>query len=325
MTTPTTLPLPQRVLPGDTSPTASCAEEQADSAAALAPRRAANTTREQTRAQRRAAVRVDGISFHRSGRLVIDGVDCLVRAGTIGAIIGPNGAGKSTLLHLIAGILSADSGSASLAGDDIAALPRRMRARRIALAAQQVEADVDLTVRDVVLLARIPHLPRLGAPGAHDHAVVTASLRRVGADQFTERRFTELSGGERQRVLLARALAQEPTLLLLDEPTNHLDIRAQLETLTVLRSLAHDGLTIVAALHDLNLATVFSDTVIVMDKGRVVAAGPPSSVLTSDLIAQVYGVESKVLPTSDGQKVIRFLPPPATDIGTARRADGGGG
>ncbi|MEO7124619.1 MAG: ABC transporter ATP-binding protein [Nakamurella sp.] len=254
------------------------------------------------------ALRVDELTFRRSGRLIVDDVDCTVAAGAIGAVVGPNGAGKSTLLHLIAGILTSDSGSALLAGESIMHLPRRERAKRIALTAQRVEGEVDLTVTDVVLLARIPHIPRLSSPSVHDHEVVAAALQRVGAAQFTDRRFGELSGGERQRVLLARALAQEPTLLLLDEPTNHLDIRAQLETLAVMRSLASDGLTILAVLHDLAAAAAHADTVIVLDEGRVVAAGPPTSTLTPQLIADVYGVRADVLTAPDGRPVIAFAP-----------------
>lgn len=285
------------VIPGDTSPAASLPE--AVEAARCGPAGPAAAA---------APLRVDALTFRRSGRLVIDDVDCTVESGTIGAVVGPNGAGKSTLLHLIAGILPADSGSARLGADRIEELTRRNRARRIALAAQQVDGEVDLTAVEVVLLARIPHIPRLGSPSRHDHDVASAALRRVGAEQFAARRFGELSGGERQRVLLARALAQDPALLLLDEPTNHLDIRAQLETLDVMRSLATEGLTILAALHDLALAAAYADTVIVLSAGRVVAAGPPAATLTPELIAEVYGVRADVLAAADGRPIIGFAP-----------------
>jgi len=285
------------VTPGDTSPQASLLEPAEAARQGAAGRIGAA-----------APLRVDALTFHRSGRLVIDDVDCTVASGTIGAVVGPNGAGKSTLLRLIAGILTADAGSVRLGADRIEDMTRRNRARRIALAAQQVDGEVDLTAAEVVLLARIPHLPRIGSPGRHDHEVVGAALRRVGAQQFADRRFAELSGGERQRVLLARALAQEPGLLLLDEPTNHLDIRAQLETLSVMRSLAGEGLTILAALHDLALAAGYADTVIVLSAGRVVAAGPPATALTPDLIAEVYGVHADVLAAPDGRPVFGFAP-----------------
>jgi iron complex transport system ATP-binding protein len=290
------------VMPGDTSPAASLPEpvDPFPLTEAGAPQRGG--------ARLGASLRVDALTFHRSGRLVIDDVDCALAPGSIGAVIGPNGAGKSTLLHLIAGTLRADGGSARLAGESIDGLPRRQRARRIALAAQQVDSEVDLTVADVVLLARIPHIPRLGSPSRRDHEVAAAALRRVGAEKFAARRFRELSGGERQRVLLARAVAQEPALLLLDEPTSHLDIRAQLETLVVLHSLAAEGLTILVALHDLTLAAGHADTVIVLSDGRVAAAGPPATTLTPELIAQVYGVHADVLTAPDGRAVIGFAP-----------------
>jgi iron complex transport system ATP-binding protein len=310
-----TAPMPSTgtlVMPGDTSSAASLPEPVDSPTTPTATGRAQSVPAD--RGRRGASLRVDALTFHRSGRLVIDGVDCTLAPGTIGAVIGPNGAGKSTLLHLIAGILPADAGSARLAGEPIGGLTRRQRARRIALAAQQVDGGVDLTVADVVLLARIPHLPRLGAPSRHDHDVADAALRRVGAEQFAHRRFGELSGGERQRVLLARAVAQEPALLLLDEPTSHLDIRAQLETLAVLHTLAAEGLTILAALHDLTLAAAHADTVIVLSNGRVAAAGPPAVTLTRELVAQVYGVHADVMTAPDGRTVIGFAPlPPATE------------
>lgn len=311
------LPPHTRVIPGDTSPSASL-PESLDTAGRRSAGHAASI----------APLRVDALTFRRSGRLVIDGVDCTVETGTIGAVVGPNGAGKSTLLHLIASILPADSGSARLGGDRIEALPRRERARRIALAAQQVDGQVELTAEEVVLLARIPHIPRLASPSRRDREVAAAALRRVGAAEFADRRFAALSGGERQRVLLARALAQEPALLLLDEPTNHLDIRARLEALGVLRSLADAGLTILAALHDLALAAVYADTVIVLSAGRVVASGPPAEVLTPGLIAEVYGVRADVLTAPDGRTVIGFAPLAVGDPSTAgpgRRDPGAAG
>ena len=247
------------------------------------------------------------VRFARGSSLIVDDVDITVPHGAVGALLGPNGAGKSTLLHLIAGVERADAGALALDGDDLAALRRRDRARRIALAEQEVQGGAGLRVEDVVALGRIPHQCAFGGTSGRDREIVARSLAATGATEFAARPYDELSGGERQRVNLARALAQEPQLLLLDEPTNHLDVHAQLTMLGLLRELARGGLTVLAALLDLSLAAGYADHVIVLASGRVVAAGDPSDVLTTELIRAVWGVEASVLehPTS-GRPLIAF-------------------
>lgn len=237
----------------------------------------------------------DRVRFSRGRRLIIDDVDCTVPAGTVGALLGPNGAGKTTLLHLIAGIERADAGTAHFGNRDLAAMRRRDRARVIALAEQDVQDAPGLRVAEVVALGRTPYLGAFAGPGELDRAVVRRCIEDAGLVEFADREYASLSGGERQRANIARALAQEPELLLLDEPTNHLDVRAQLTMLRLLRELAHGGLTVLAALHDLSLAAGYADHVIVLANGRVVAAGEPRTVLTPELIRAVWGVEAAVL------------------------------
>lgn len=247
------------------------------------------------------------VSFAHGDRLIIDGVDCTVSAGSLVALVGPNGAGKSTLLHLVAAIERTAAGDISLGGIDSRQMRRRARARHTALVEQQADTDLVLTVLDVVLLGRTPHIPLLGSPVSHDVEIARRSLQRVDAVQYADRRFHELSGGERQRVLLARALAQEPALLLMDEPTNHLDVRAQLHTLELTRSLAADGMAVLAALHDLNLAGRYADQVVMLDRGQVVASGSPDEVLSPALIERVYGVRADVVPhPAEGTPLIAF-------------------
>ncbi|RXZ47289.1 ATP-binding cassette domain-containing protein [Agromyces fucosus] len=247
------------------------------------------------------------VRFSRTGRLVVDEVDVTVPAGALGALLGPNGAGKSTLLHLIAGIERADAGALAFAGHDLAALRRRDLARRIALAEQETHEAPELRVHEVVALGRTPHLGPWSGLGDRDHAVVAESLAVLGLEPLAAREYATLSGGERQRVNLARALAQEPELLLLDEPTNHLDVRAQLTSLELLRTLAGSGRTVLAALHDLGLAAAYADHVIVLDGGRVVAAGNPAEVLEPGLIRDVWGVEAEVLAhPSTGRPIIAY-------------------
>ncbi|WP_404433841.1 ATP-binding cassette domain-containing protein [Microbacterium lacus] len=250
---------------------------------------------------------VSRLSFSRSRRLIVDGIDITAPPGTIGAILGPNGAGKSTLLHLIAGVERADAGLRTLGGDDLKSLRRRDLARRIALAEQHTEDAPDLLVEEVVALGRTPYRGAWSGRDPADRAVVQRIIEATGLSLLADRPYDQLSGGERQRVNLARALAQEPELLLLDEPTNHLDIRAQLATLELLRELARGGLTVLAALHDIGLAATYTDHVVVLDRGRVVAAGPPATVIDSALLRTVWGVEAEVLnhPTT-GRPLIAY-------------------
>lgn len=247
----------------------------------------------------------ENVSAAIAGRVIVDGVSIHVESGTLTALIGPNGAGKSTLIRVLAGVLAPTAGRVLYAGADWAATKRRDRARLAALVEQDASTDLAMTVRDAVALGRIPHGSLLGG-AAGDADAVAEALRVTHTGAFADRELSTLSGGERQRVHLARALAQQPRLLLLDEPTNHLDIAAQLEIMQLLRMLSHDGLTVLTALHDLNLATL-ADQVVVLAAGRVVAAGSPETVLTSELIAEVYGVAATVLthPVT-GSAVIAF-------------------
>jgi iron complex transport system ATP-binding protein len=242
-------------------------------------------------------------------RLIIDGVDCTVAPGTICALVGPNGAGKSTLLRALAVVQRIDSGEISLDGADLVALPRKTRARTIALVEQDAATETSLTVEAVVALGRLPHQSLWGDNSPTSIAAVAAAIAAVDLAHLARRHFSTLSGGERQRVMLARALAQEPALLLLDEPTNHLDIGAQLDVLALLSRLATSGVTVVAALHDLGLAATYADHVIVLNHGEVVAAGPTLGTLTPALIRDVYGVEATVLTNATtGRPVIAFSP-----------------
>jgi iron complex transport system ATP-binding protein len=226
------------------------------------------------------------------GTLILDGLVFDAPAGQVTALLGPNGAGKSSLLRVVAGIRRPQSGTVHFDGDDLLAMRRRDRARRVALVEQDASTELPLTGRAVAGLGRTPHEALLGGRDPSSDAVVTQALTDAGALPFAERELPTLSGGERQRVLLARALAQQPRLLLLDEPMNHLDIAAQLEVLALLTRLAADGVTVLAAMHDLALAASHADHVVVLSGGRVVAAGPTAETLTPDLIHDVYGVRA---------------------------------
>jgi iron complex transport system ATP-binding protein len=236
---------------------------------------------------------------------ILDTVTCTAPTGSLVGLLGPNGSGKTTLLRIAAGLLRPQTGRAALDTDTIADLPRAAAARRIALLAQHAETDLDLTALDVVLLGRTPHQRSRWSDTDTDHALALTALDRVDLTGYAHRKWQTLSGGERQRVQLARAFAQQPELLLLDEPTNHLDVGHQLQLLHLVR---RSGVTTLAALHDLNLAAMFCDTVVVLHHGRVVAAGPPFTVLTPRLLADVYGVDAHIT-EHDGRPVITYRPP----------------
>ena len=240
---------------------------------------------------------LEDVSVDLGGTRIVDAVSAVLPRGTVTGIIGPNGAGKSTLLRALAGLVPVSGGAIGWEDTDLPRLSVRRRARLLALVEQSAHTSEPLTVREVVELGRMPHQRalRFGGTSAEDAAAVEDAMSTAGCLDLAERRFTTLSGGQQQRVGLARALAQEPQLLLLDEPTNHLDPHAQLRTLGLMRRLANDGLTLIAALHDLTHAAAVCDTVLVLRDGALHAAGDPDSVLTPDTIREVYGVEADVL------------------------------
>lgn len=238
---------------------------------------------------------VERVTWSIGDALIIDGIDCTAPAGAVTGLIGPNGSGKSTLLRVLAAVQSPDAGRVLHDGDDLLALGRRRRARRLAFVEQDAATDLPLSVLDAVLLGRIPHRSLLAGDSPADVAVAREALVRAGVAELADRSLGTLSGGERQRVHVARALAQETPLLLLDEPTNHLDISAQLSVMTVLRKLAADGVTVLTALHDLNLAAGSCDHVVLLAQGQVVAAGSVAQVLVPEVLEPVYGVRCDVL------------------------------
>lgn len=241
-----------------------------------------------------------------AGRMIVDGVSIEAAPGRMLGLLGPNGAGKSTLLRLICRLRRVAGGVITLDGADIARLPRAVIARRVALVEQQATTEARVTVADVVRLGRTPHRGALSPWTRQDEAVVEDALRRVGLDGRRGQPWHTLSGGERQRAQIARALAQAPTELLLDEPTNHLDVQHQLEILSLVRRL---GATSIVALHDLNLAAMFCDTVAVLHQGRVVCAGTPDDILTQATIRDVFGVRAHVERSPHhGRPHIHYLP-----------------
>jgi len=206
--------------------------------------------------------------------------------GAFVGLVGPNGSGKSTLLRCVYRALRPAGGAVRLDGDDLHTMDPRAAARVLAALPQESSAEFDFTVAEVVAMGRLPHR---GRTAAADEEICADAMDRTGVRHLADRGFLALSGGEKQRVLIARALAQQPRVLVLDEPTNHLDIAHQLDVLSLVRG---SGLTVLAALHDLNLAAAHCDLLYVIAGGRIVVSGPPHDVLQPTLLAEVFGVRA---------------------------------
>jgi iron complex transport system ATP-binding protein len=222
---------------------------------------------------------------------VLESVSLAAGHGRVLGVIGPNGSGKTTLLRMLYGALHSPTGHVRVDDDLLAALAPRHAAQRLAVVVQETGTESSMTVAEMVLLGRGPHLSTLQRTGSRDHAIAAQSLHRVGATHLASRPFAALSGGERQRVLIARALTQQATHLLLDEPTNHLDIRYQHEVLSLVAHLAHHlNTTTVVVLHDLNLAARYCDDLVLLDGTGIAATGPTHDVLRPEVLEPVYGI-----------------------------------
>ena len=228
---------------------------------------------------------------------VIENISLGVAAGEFVTVIGPNGCGKSTLLRCAAGLLRPMSGTVMLSGADVAKMEAAERARCLAFLPQAFEGGAALSVEEMTMLGRTPHLPPYGNPSRKDFDAVREAIASVGAEHLAKRAVGQLSGGERQRVMLARALAQQTSVLLLDEPISSLDIRYQCEILDLTRRLAKSrSLAVVAVLHQINLAAAVCDSMLLMNAGKVHAAGLPQAVMTQENLEAVYRAPLSVSP-----------------------------
>jgi iron complex transport system ATP-binding protein len=250
------------------------------------------------------AAAVRKVSVTLGGASILDGVSATLEQGEWLTVIGPNGAGKSTLLRAVVGLVPY-AGSIELGGVPAAALTRRQLARRVAFVPQEPHLPSEMEVRDYVLLGRTPHLGYFGKTGPRDLEAAEAAIARLDLVGLAARRLGTLSGGERQRAVLARALAQDASLLLLDEPTSSLDVGRGQQVLELVDGLrSENGLTVLATMHDLTLAGQYADTLLFLDRGRVVARGGPRVVLRRDLIAKHYGASVRVVDDDHGRPVV---------------------
>jgi iron complex transport system ATP-binding protein len=246
---------------------------------------------------------VRDLAFGYGRRSVLSAVNLDVGRGELVALLGTNGSGKTTLLRLIAGTLRPQTGRVAFDGRPVAEWRRAALARRMAVLPQRLELPAGFRVAEVVEMGRAPHARRLFGATADDQRAVERALLDADAAELAHRPVEELSGGERQRVAVAMALAQEPELLLLDEPTVHLDVAHRIGLLsTVVRLQRTRSLTVVAVLHDLDLAAAFAPRCAVLADGRIVADGPPAQVLSVGLVRSVFGVSMDDAITADGRR-----------------------
>jgi iron complex transport system ATP-binding protein len=239
-------------------------------------------------------IEIDDISVSLDGTSILDSVSCEVPSQSFVALVGPNGAGKTTLLRTVNGVLTPDSGSVSVNGNNVQSVSSRDVARQIATVPQNTSISFDFSVRDIVAMGRTPYRSRFQLRHTDDGDTIEQALERAQIAHLADRSVGSVSGGERQRVLLARALAQDAPAMLLDEPTASLDIHHQVRTLELVRDLVDEETTALAAIHDLDLAARFCDAIIVLSDGCVLAEGPPSSVLTESVVEQAFGGNPRI-------------------------------
>lgn len=254
---------------------------------------------------------VEGLSFSVGERQILDRVGLRVQPGEFVGIVGPNGSGKSTLLKNVYKVLRPREGAVELMGEDLLTMSGREMAQRLAVVVQEHESGFDFTVEEVVMMGRQARKRLLEPDSREDRALVNRVLGLTGLRAIREQGFSTLSGGEKQRVLIARALAQQTACLILDEPTNHLDIRYQLELMDTVKGL---GLTVVAAIHDLNIAAMYCDRLYAVKDGQIVGEGAPRELLTAEFIRWVYEIDAEVVTDGAGRLYIHYQP------GASRRA-----
>lgn len=222
---------------------------------------------------------------------ILKGIDLALANQEFVGVLGPNGSGKSTLLKCIYRVLKPTEGAVFLDGRELRQYKPKESAKKVAVVAQHHNTSFDFSVEEVVMMGRSPHKKAMERNNQEDYRIAKEALRTVQMEGCEKRSFSTLSGGEQQRVMVARALAQQTDCLILDEPTNHLDIKYQLQLMELIKKLE---LTVISAIHDLNIAAMYCDRLYLLDQGQIVAQGTPEQVLTEGRIRQVYEVDSRV-------------------------------
>lgn len=251
-------------------------------------------------------LKVEHLDFSIDKTQILKAIDLNIQKGEFVGLVGPNGCGKSTLLKNIYRIYQPDHGKIYLDGQLVDQVNDKAFAKKMAVMVQENTVEFDLTVIDMVMLGRYAHKRLLQDSSEKDRAIAEKYLDEVGLKGYEERSFLSLSGGEKQRVLLARALSQEAELIVLDEPTNHLDIKYQYQIMNILK---RQDMTVFTSVHDLNIAALYCDKIVVLKKGDLVKIGTPEEVITPEMIRYLYGIDSEVRTNpKTGRPQIQFLP-----------------
>ena len=248
-------------------------------------------------------LQVENLSFKIKEKKILVQAGFQIHEGEFVGIIGPNGSGKSTLLKNVYKVLKPQEGKIMFMNRDLLTMSNREMAQQLAVVIQEQEASFDFTVEEVVMMGRHAKKKMMESENEADREIVHQTLRATGLYEIREQSFITLSGGEKQRAFIARALVQDTPCLLLDEPTNHLDIKYQLELMNLVKAQKK---TVVAVIHDLNIASMYCDRLYALKEGKIVASGTPKQVLTPEFIKEVYEVEAEIVDDTRGQSRILF-------------------
>ncbi len=241
------------------------------------------------------AIEIKDIRFSYNDKEVIKSISFSLGQGEFLGIIGPNGVGKSTILKICAGILKPKAGHVLISNRDMVALDRKSLAKKIAFVPQETHFALNFTVENITLMGRYPYLRAFQREGRNDKEAVEHALEYADVMQFRTRPINSLSSGERQRVVLARALAQQPEILLLDEPTSHLDLHHQYTIMNLIKKLNTEGMSVIIVNHNLNLASLYCQRLVLMHEGSIYADGTPQSIIKRDIIKRVYKTDVKII------------------------------
>ncbi len=236
-------------------------------------------------------LKIENLTFSYHKKKLIEDISFNVDKGEFVGIIGPNGSGKSTILKNIYRALTPDSGSILIDGENLTKMPYKKSAKKMAVVGQELDLNFDFLVEEIVAMGRHPHKKLFDIDDEKDKQIINNALVSLGIEDMAKRSYLNLSGGEKQRVIIARAITQESNFLILDEPTNHLDISYQMQIFELIKSL---NVTVLSAIHDLNLAALFCDRLIVLKEGKIILEGTPVEVLTSENIYNIYGVNTSI-------------------------------
>ena len=248
-------------------------------------------------------IKIDNLFVKLGNKPIIKGLNLSINSGELVGIIGPNGSGKSTLLRTIYRVLKPETGVIYFDGINIQDKSYKETAKQLSVVSQHNNFSFDFSVESVVVMGRAPHKRLMEQNTSDDYRLVQEALKKVGLSGFEKRSFNTLSGGEQQRVILARALVQNTETLILDEPTNHLDIKYQLQLMSMVKNI---GCTTIAAIHDLNIAVMYCDKIVVIKDGQLMGVGTPDELITPELIWDIYGVNATIYRKNDNEMYILF-------------------